>query len=526
VTAAALRRAVAGTSALIDSRPLLCAVLAALSVAALTLRLGGMINHDTAWYLYATGRLLDGARLYVDIVELNPPLAFYLTVPPVMVARLLGLASVDVFVVYVFALAAGSLALTRRVLCSLPPEEARLRRWLLVAALFAVVALPGPAFGQREHFMVILGLPYLALIAMRANGRAVPLGLALAAGIAGCLGFALKPPFLAVPAVLELYLFAVRRPRLPLLRSETLALGVSVAVYALSIPLLTPEYVDFIVPMTAAVYGAFEAPLLVVLARIETLLVPFAIAAVLVMRDRSAGSRAVEVFLIAGVSDYALYLVQMKGWQYQAYPVSAMLMLIAGASLARPHPNQDRSRAGALRILRPSLLAVLLLATLMTDLTIRGNYRNGLATALLPLVRANAAEGGVAVLSANVSWGFPLAYYAGADWPLRFPALWPLPGLVRARAADRGPAPALDRLERYVTDAVVEDFTRRPPAVVLVDIRARKNYFGDLPFDYLEFFGRDPRFRRLWQDYAFAKAGPSVAVYVRRPGQGAGNAAR
>ena len=38
---------------------------------------GQTINHDTAWYLYATRAWLDGAQLYVDIVEVNPPLSFY-----------------------------------------------------------------------------------------------------------------------------------------------------------------------------------------------------------------------------------------------------------------------------------------------------------------------------------------------------------------------------------------------------------------------------------------------------------------
>jgi hypothetical protein len=496
------------------SRPMLYALLAALGAGCFALQYGGLINHDTAWYLYATGRLLDGARLYVDIVELNPPLAFYLTVPPVALARVLGVASVDLFIVYLFALAALALALARALMRTLPPEFARLRRWLLVAMFFAIVALPGPAFGQREHIMTIFVMPYLALIAMRADGRAVRMGLAAAAGLVGCLAFAIKPPFLIVPVFLEVYLFVVRRPRLSLFRAETVALALATAAYGATIPLFTPDYLDFIVPMTASVYGAFEAGLVVVLAHVETLLVPLALAAVIALRDRSAPSRFIDVFMLAGLADYALYLAQMKGWQYQMYPVSAMLAVVAGASAARPNPA-DGCRAGLRRRLSPMLLAIVLLAPLATELGVRGTYRNGLASGLLPFVRAHAAQGGVAVLSANVSWGFPLAYYAGAEWSSRFPALWPIPGLVRAHA-ERGPTPALEHLERYMIDAVVEDFARVPPAVVIVDVRPRKNYFGDLAFDYLEFFERDPRFRQLWRNYELAKTWPSVAVYVRR----------
>ena len=34
------------------------------------------MNHDTSWLLEATRRWVEGGRLYVDIVEINPPLIF------------------------------------------------------------------------------------------------------------------------------------------------------------------------------------------------------------------------------------------------------------------------------------------------------------------------------------------------------------------------------------------------------------------------------------------------------------------
>ena len=48
------------------------------------------LTHDASWYLVATDRFLGGARLYTDLLEINPPLAFYLTVPPVAAARTFG----------------------------------------------------------------------------------------------------------------------------------------------------------------------------------------------------------------------------------------------------------------------------------------------------------------------------------------------------------------------------------------------------------------------------------------------------
>ena len=492
------------------------ALMLTFGAAALLFQLSQTINHDTAWYLLGTARLLDGGRLYVDIVELNPPLAFYLTVPPVAAARLFGVPAVDAFVVYVFILIAGSLVMAREIVRAPPSGSETGRRWMLAVALFALAVLPGAAFGQREHLTVILALPYLVLTAIRAANGAPSSRLALLAGLTAGLAFSIKPPFLIVPAILEIYLWAVRGRKIRLFRADTLALGAVAAVYAVSIPVFTPEYLDFMLPLTAAVYGAYESPPAAVIARLETVLLPIAIVAVMAARGRMAASRLAQSFLITGASFFALYVAQMKGWQYQLYPVTATLLLGAGTMLIGavvPAARENPRRAGAWRA---ASIPALLLVVLAIDLGARGTYRNPMTSMMLPLVRENAARGGLAAFSTNVSWGFPLANYAGADWASRFPTLWPLPGLVRGRADPRHDGAALDRVERYMIDAVIEDLTRKPPAVVLVDVRADKHYFGGHPFDYLAFFGRDPRFQLLWRDYERVFVRPEFHVYLRR----------
>ncbi|HEY4166573.1 MAG TPA: hypothetical protein VGM96_07340, partial [Reyranella sp.] len=48
---------------------------------------------DVAWLMSAAGRMLDGKRLYTDILETNPPMAVLLYLPWVAVAKLVGLAA-------------------------------------------------------------------------------------------------------------------------------------------------------------------------------------------------------------------------------------------------------------------------------------------------------------------------------------------------------------------------------------------------------------------------------------------------
>ena len=60
----------------------------------IVIRLGSELNHDTAWYLYVAQGLRGGGELYRDYVEVNPPLAMWLTVPVVMLSGATGLAPI------------------------------------------------------------------------------------------------------------------------------------------------------------------------------------------------------------------------------------------------------------------------------------------------------------------------------------------------------------------------------------------------------------------------------------------------
>ena len=49
------------------------------------------MNGDASWYVYVAGRLLDGDRAYVDLVDTNPPLILWLNIGVVAAGRAIGL---------------------------------------------------------------------------------------------------------------------------------------------------------------------------------------------------------------------------------------------------------------------------------------------------------------------------------------------------------------------------------------------------------------------------------------------------
>src|SRR6478672_3812114 len=102
------QRASARLGAALVSRPLIVALLVTLLVT--TVRLTGSIDSDVASQLGIAQRIHEGARLYRDIIEVNPPLWFWMALPVDRLATLLH-ANVDkVLIVGIGLLAALSLA--------------------------------------------------------------------------------------------------------------------------------------------------------------------------------------------------------------------------------------------------------------------------------------------------------------------------------------------------------------------------------------------------------------------------------
>ncbi|MCG8358505.1 MAG: hypothetical protein MI920_23305 [Kiloniellales bacterium] len=490
-----------------------------LLLAALGQRLTATLNHDSAWYLDATSRWLDGAVLYRDIMEVNPPLAFFLTAPALWLAEASGLSPVVAFVVYVFALIALSLSLVVLLLGDAAVGSARPRRRLLLLGGFCALAVvPAGDFGQREHLMVVLVLPYIVLVGGRPAGDACAAGLAIVIGCLAGLGLCLKPHFFLLPIGLELYLLMRTRSLARLFRAETLALGATVAAYGLTVVLATPDYLTRILPIAFEVYeGAYRTPLGAFLWSSRGWLILLALSLLLyrLLRPQLQRRGFADAACVAALCFFAIFCVQMKGWSYQFYPVLAALTLLAAACLGEEGAGE---RAAGLGLRRIAVSVLILTLVIGETVLARSGPRYALAHQLAPILRDEAAGEAIYVFASNVSASYPMVTYSGVRSASRYPAHWLLPGLLRARAAS-GDSPRLRDVERFLRDSVVEDLMRDPPALVLVDDRPQKSYFGGIDFDYLDYFLADPRFAEIWSGYEKLTRIGGIDVFRRSAGE-------
>jgi hypothetical protein len=464
------------------ANPLGAALILTLLITAL--RLGGGVDSDVASQLWIAQRIHEGATLYRDVVEVNPPLWFWMALPVDRVARLSHLPAAGVLIGVFGLVVSLALAATNRLLSDLPPMR---RSMFLAYAAVVLAAMPWMHIGQREQIVLIGSLPYAALAAARREMRAAPVLIAVAIGTGAALGFALKQYFLIVPAALELWLLACLGRRWRPVRPETLAVAAVGAVYAAAL-LIEHDYLARMVPLVRLAYGQFGPhsvhflfnPYLVVTAA----LVGFTAAHPRLLFSRSSALAA--ALLVAGLAFAATYFIQFKGWPYHTIPMLGCAALALAALLAET-ANPPR----LLRILAPALLTLPLIASANEAMHPTPPNRDAL-NAVAGLKRGDAV--GFLVTDTAIPSSVSLQY--GFTNPSRYNGIWMMNAIVgNERQADRNPRIAAFGRKVVVDTAV--DFRCRPPKRIV----AERPRLGTRGFDILVYYDRDPQFTALLSHY-------------------------
>jgi hypothetical protein len=206
----------------------------------------GVLNADDTWLLNAASRVLAGDTLYVDVVETNPPLIVWLNFLPVLMARAMGFSNVLGLRLSVLGLVASSLLLSHWTLCRVLPDRPASRRFLLVLSLFILLPLSGYDFGEREHILVALVLPYLLMASGRAMGRPIDGIVPWVVGAMAAVGILLKPYFVPLWISVEAYVAYNRRDWRAWLRPEAVIVAALGLTYAIAIVAITPEYLALV----------------------------------------------------------------------------------------------------------------------------------------------------------------------------------------------------------------------------------------------------------------------------------------
>jgi hypothetical protein len=439
--------------------------LAALFATALIMRHVLAANADVSWLLTVAERVLDGQRLYVDVIETNPPMAVLTYIPGVIIARALGLPAEMVTDSLVFVAIFASLAIAARILRNSPVLEG-LPGWPLALLGFAVLAvLPAKTFGQREHIAVVELLPAIALYAVRIRGGRAPLWAVIAAGFGAGLAMTFKPHF-AIGILCGLTAVAIQaRSWRILFATENFIAAAVVAAYALWVVVVFPELLSDIAPLARDIYVLVGASPIDMVKSPAMLISAAAMFAALVLKRPGRIDSTLLLLLATSLGFMLVFFLQRKGWPYHSYPMIVFAMLALGYAGASRGPR-DR----ALRLFALATLAITFIQSIVWF-----NWAFDKAFDARPLWASIAQLGPhprILAITAEPGLGHPLVRALQGRWVSRQQGLW-VAGYVR-NIRSRGPLDPQQevKLDRYAAREramLVEDIKNTEPTVVLID---------------------------------------------------------
>jgi hypothetical protein len=268
--------------------------------------------------------------------------------PAVALARLIGAPAEALVAASGFAAVGAALALSAAIL----------RRAGLVTqigpatiglALVGLTILPGRTFDERDFFVTLFALPYLALAAARASHAPVDWRDAAVAGLCLAAMVAIKPPY-GLVAVAGAAVLARSTGFAALVRAAEYWIAAALlALYAAALMWRFPAYGAQIAPTVLAAYLPVRESMLALIANTVVVLW-LALAALLCLLGGRGLRRPLVAMPAAGaVGALAVFFVQGKGWLYQAYPALALLMIALGVALdGQPGaPRRLAAMAGA-----------------------------------------------------------------------------------------------------------------------------------------------------------------------------------
>lgn len=465
------------------------------------------LSPDVSGQLWIADRLRHGARLYVDISEINPPLWFWLAIPVDAAADMLGVRAEDILILMVGLSALASLLATDLLIDRHSPAA---RLAILLFGACVLLIMPLRDLGQREQLTLIAALPYVALIAARRTGRKVSLWLVLLVAGGAAIGFAFKHYFVGVPLSLELWLlWCLRRDWRPV-RPETLVLALGAASYIAAILLLTPEYLRISVPEMMLAYDATGGPswrYTIRPAQPVWLLMLCGIMAQRAVTGRPLSATATAL-LVAALGFFIAWAIQHKGWPYQSIATTGILAMAMAATLASP-TGRPRVRTSLLAV--AALVAPILLFVLPTQ------WAQTPDTDIAPALADLAAGDTVGIISKEGRTAWPAAVNRDFRFPGR-PSLWMLAAIDANAPGARNPL--IDRLGRKVIRETVVSYRCLPPKrlVFMPRTSTTTSTTASASDNPLAYFRSDPQFARLLSHYRrLDRAGNFDAFDLVRP---------
>jgi len=453
------------------------------------------LNLNCAVYLKAAQLMLNGWQPFIDFWDTNPPLIFFVNLPPAVLSAVLHLridVAFDICVFVVALLSVGACYLFLRG----DRGGAQFIGGLL--GLSCLTAATGYDFGEREHLFILLSAPFFVVRCLRWNGGARGIILSSLAGFAAALACCIKPFFLLCLVGPECF-WSVRFKTLrPIFAPEAFGFAAGICAVGLSffqLPAQARTNLWGLLPLMSKGYAAFNCSLFTA-ATCENCRVLAALAVVtvtlsLILRRYSYFLVPLAIYVFCA---YIGYVVQQKGWTYHALPICAGTLMLAGIETrlivllagrgASFTEHQDQSISTLIRdgdarfsaLLNRALTAAIicgLFCAAYFGLKMERSWRERPAyvpvSEMEKLVAAKSAPGDFIAILTTCGSAWPCLTQLNRTPATRFSSLFLFPLLERIRSSTQDQS-KIDLLESQVAENIVSDLVQFRPKLIFIQI--------------------------------------------------------
>ena len=235
--------------------PATCSIIFLLSI---FLRSTIDIGADTAFYLDLGQRIAAGKKYYYDFFESNFPLSFYFYALQYRLAVLSGISPIIMSEIFVNVLGVLSLLASAKILqrSNLYHKQRNAYNIIIIgfcAAFFwRIVAIQIGEFGTKTSFFLIIAFPYIAYSFL--DNKTLATRSLICRGVLMGLMPCLKPHYIILVIFIESYKFWQKKLPQFFLEIDKLVFLMVMALYLNFLIIVTPEFLEFMVPMWSEFY--------------------------------------------------------------------------------------------------------------------------------------------------------------------------------------------------------------------------------------------------------------------------------
>jgi hypothetical protein len=496
------------------------------------------INHDCAYVLQCSQILTMGGLPYVDFIDVNPPLIFYLNTVPVYAAQAAGWSLPETFSLFVLALLAGSTLflayLFRLPELNLKPAArfALLLGWILCSLYVYATG----DFGQRDYLVILAVFPFVLIRIIRYYGDTIKISPAILIGLLTGIGLSLKPNFLFMALLPELIALARTKRFRVLFTPEIYASAAFCILYAVHFfflpAIVRTELFGRWVPFFMRYYGTVNLNLFqhvfmqpMVIAGM-LVLCSFIVLAFIVVRRRGMTSLRIEILAGLVIGSFLSYWIQQKGYSYHSLPAKiSFIMLMLFISLWLYEEVMHRKEHVPFRRVMAAVSAVMILAALAA-LSVRSlvvDQEYVLYQSFEPYrdaIRAHsAADDRVLFINTVLFPAYPTLVQTGRLSASRYLTSFPLAGFYYGTP---GSVPFSYRPRRLMTDEeqrflreLASDIRINRPALIFIHDGEHCSALPD-GFNMLEYFRKADFIADAMRSYERSGTVGEFALYLRK----------